>query len=129
MLRKNFTLQQPVDNFAVPLELFLKDVATNALQSYQGIYKGTGKSGTKISPISFSPKIVVISPFIDVGRATATTAGNMVFALAGNAGITWIPGTGFVKDGVISYQNDGFTLGANANCNTNGTTYVYFVVG
>lgn len=128
MLRKNFVIQKPVDNFAVPLELFLKDVSDRALQSYQGSYTGTGKSGTKIS-FAFSPKIVIISPFIDIGRAAATTAGNMMFALSSNPGVTWIPGTGFVKDVVISFQNDGFTLGASAIGNVNGSNYIFMAVG
>jgi hypothetical protein len=128
MLRKTFVIQKPIENFAVPIELFLKDVSEKALQSYQGSYVGTGKSGKKVT-FPFSPKIVVISPYIDVGRTGDTTTGNMLFALSSNVGVTWVPGTGFVKNAVISFQNDGFTLGSNADCNTNGTNYIFLAVG
>ena len=127
MLLKSFTLRKPVDNYAVQLELFLSTIAKDALQSASGFYTATGKK--LVVTIPFYPKIIVISPFINIGTASATTAGNMVFSLTNNLGISYIPGTGFVKDCVTDVSKSSFTLGINTAVNNPAHEFVYFVIG
>lgn len=128
MLRKTFQLTKPIDPYVVPLELFLTDVSKNALQSSSGQYTGTGVSGLKV-PISFYPKLVIISPKISIATSATTISGNMVFSFALNPGASWLPGTGFKKDCVLSFVNDGFVMGNNTNVNAPNVTYLYFAVG
>jgi hypothetical protein len=127
MLPKPFTLKEPVDQFAVPLEAFLTLVAGRALQSTSGSYTGTGRSITITVP--FYAKLIILSPNINLGKAAATTAGNMVFSLASNVGASWVPGTGFVKDCVTAIASSSFTIGTNAAVNTATSSYTYFVIG
>lgn len=128
MLRKSFTVRAPVDNYAVALDLFLSDVAKNAIRSASGTYVGDGRASKKIS-LSFSPKFIIISPQINLNTADTVIAGNMLFAMATNPGATWLPASGFIKDGVLSIESDGFTIGGNANINADSVSYLYFVVG
>lgn len=128
MLRKTFTLTTPLDKFTYPLDLFLTDVALTTLQSASGSYIGNGVSGLKITT-PFIPKIVIISPKISTSTSDTTIVGNMIFAFAANPGIAWVPGTGFMKDCILTYSNTGFTIGTNTNVNAAGITYLYFVVG
>jgi len=128
MLRKTFKLQKPLDEYAVPLELFLEDASKKFLQQASGEYTGNGKASRKITT-SFSPQIVVVSTKVDTRTKDTLIAGNMVFALAANPGAAWLPGSGFKKDCILSFQNDGFTIGSNSNVNAELLTYIYYVIG
>ena len=128
MLRKTFTLTTPLDMMVYPLDLFLTDVAANALQSASGSYTGNGVSGLKITT-PFFPKLIIISPKINTSTSATTIAGNMVFSFSANPGASWLPGTGFKKDCVLTCVNDGFTLGTNTNVNAPTVVYLYFMVG
>lgn len=128
MLRKSFTLKKPLDDYAVPLEMFLGDVARNALRSASGTYTGDGKTSHKIAA-PFNPTLVLIHKTADIGKSTFPLANTLTVAILKNAGVAWVSDTGFVTDAVISAQNDGFTVGSNSNVNAENVSYTYFIVG
>jgi hypothetical protein len=129
MHRKTVTFQAPLDNSVLYLEQFLSDVAKNGLKSASGSYTGDGVSG-KIITLDFTPVLVIVSKFINLGTETSyPVSGNFVFSLRSNEGISYIPGTGFVKDAVTGISANTFTLSNNANVNTADTEYIFLAVG
>lgn len=125
---KTFVLKKPLEDYSYALELFLADVAKNGLRINEGQYVGTGVSNQKVLT-SFSPRLIIISPKISTTTTDATIAGNMIFSLQTNTGISWVPGVGFKKDCVLSFQNNGFTIGNNSVINTANTMYLYVILG
>lgn len=127
MLRKPFILKAPVDTQVVPLEQFLTLVAKSTTETYSGTYSGRAKVMTIDTP--FTPKVIIISPVIDVARMVSPQAGELVFTLDSNPRTSWVPSEGFVNNAVTGIQYKGFTIGTHAGVNTLSQNYVYFILG
>lgn len=128
MIPKNFIIKAPVDASALFLERFLGDVSRNALKSISGSYTGDGSSSKSVL-VGFKPIILIISENISVASAAFPVTKDMVFSLGNNDGVSYIPGTGFVKDAITGYSNGSISLGVNANVNTAGTNYLFLAIG
>jgi hypothetical protein len=109
------------------LDRQLSTIFSKSIQAKFGTYTGDGRS-SHIIDMGVSPLMVYIQKQGDLGRNTFPLAGNSVFALAGNPGVAYIPGTGYVKDAVLSYQNTGITIGSNSNVNAINVVYCYFIL-
>jgi len=128
MLSRTAQITPPLSDDKIgELDRQLSTIFAKGLQYKSGTYVGDGRVSHVIT-MGVSPVFVYIQKQGDLGRNTFPVAGNSVFALAGNPGVAYIPGTGFVKDAVLSYQNTGITIGVNANVNTVAVTYCYFVL-
>lgn len=102
--------------------LFLKGT-----QIRTGTYVGDGRTSHVVT-MGLTPSFVYIQRQGDLGRDSFPVAGNAVFSMLSNPGVSYIPGTGFVKDAVLSYQATGITIGDNVSVNTINVTYCYFAL-
>jgi len=81
-----------------------------------GTYTGNGAASRSVSGVGFSPEYVhVLSAAANTTRVRATGM---------TSGFRLDPSTG-ATDTISSLDADGFTVGVNADTNTNGTTYHY----
>ena len=128
MLPKTTVFKTPLDSQAIQLESYLSQISRDGLRGVSGTYTGDGTNNRQVS-IGFSPVLIVISKFVDLGKTTFPLGGNIVFALSGNPGVSYVPGTGFVKDAVITFNNTGITVGTNTSVNAAGSTFTYFAIG
>jgi len=128
MHRKDFILRTPLDNYIVPLESFLQVISRDGLKSLSGSYTGDGTT-SKTVEIGFAPILLIISKSVNTGTTTFPLAGDMVFSLYANIGVSYIPGTGFVNDAVTAYSNGSVTLGVNTSVNQSGTLYLFLAIG
>jgi hypothetical protein len=83
-----------------------------------GSYTGTGAAKT-ISGMPFQPEAIIIK------ASTALSSHFKISTMAANASKSWTSTGALVTDGITAINSDGFTLGTNADVNTNGTTYYY----
>lgn len=125
---KTFKLRAPLDKQAYALDILLTNIARDGLKGAAGSYIGTGVSGQAIA-IPFFPTLLIISPVIDLATSATTISGSMIFTFSANVGASWIPGTGFKKDCVLTITKDAFTIGTNAAVNTAAGHYLYFIIG
>lgn len=128
MIRKDFTLRNPLDQYTVYLEKFLSDVSRDGLKSLSGSYTGDGTTSKTVT-IGFKPILLIISENVNLASATFPVAKNMVFSLYSKVGVSYIPGTGFVNDAVTGFTNGVISLGVNTNVNTAGTDYLFLAIG
>lgn len=128
MHRKEVTFKAPLDDYATQLENLLQNISRDGLKSVSGSYTGDGTT-SKTVEIGFAPILLIISKSVNTGTTTFPLAGNMVFSLYANIGVSYIPGTGFVNDAVTAYSNGSVTLGVNTNVNAAGTSYLFLAIG
>lgn len=83
-----------------------------------GSYTGTGSS-LAVTGVGFKPDLVIIK---QAGTQVAYFAHMLM-----PSGVTSALGsvTSDITDGITSFDNDGFTVGVNANLNTASSTYYY----
>ena len=118
----------PLDSQVPYLEQFLNDVSREGLKSLSGSYTGDGTTSKTVT-IGFAPILLIISENVNLSSAIFPVAKNMVFSIYSNIGVSYIPGTGFVKDAVTGFSNGSISLGINANVNTAGTSYLFLAIG
>ena len=129
MINKPVKFTPPLEDIKIiALENFLSEVGRSAGRIAQGSYTGDGTSG-KVLTIGFSPSLLVISKQANLATESFPLAGNMVFSLSGNSGVSYVPGTGFVKDAVLSFTNTGVTIGSNSAVNAANVSFIYFAIG
>lgn len=84
-----------------------------------GSYTGNGVDNRAISGVGFPPDVVVIKGN-NGQEAVARTS-----TMSGDATKPLVAGTALVTNRIHSLDSNGFTLGTNADVNTNGTTYYW----
>jgi len=87
-----------------------------------GTYTGNGTSQS-ISSMGFAPDLVIVKDQAGANYAVFRTK-----LMKGNT-TAYFSGVANVAGSITSMDNDGFSVGADASANTNGTTYTYQAFG
>jgi hypothetical protein len=96
-------------------------ISKAAISCIYGSYTGTGAAKT-ISGMPFQPEAIIIK------ASTALSSHFKISTMAANASKSWNSTGALVTNGITAINSDGFTLGTNADVNTNGTTYYYIAL-
>lgn len=128
MIKKFQNFKTPLDEQAIQIDALFSKICREGARIGTGSYTGDGVSGTAVA-IGFSPSFIAISESHNLGTASFPVSGNMAFAFSLNAGVSYIPGTGFVNNAVTGFSDTGITLGTNVAVNEAGTSYIYMAVG
>jgi len=130
MIRKDFSIKKPIEDYGSFIEKFLNDVSKDALKSKSGSYVGDGTT-TKTISIGFNPSLLIISENIDLAKAIFPVSSSFVFSLSSNSGVSYIPGVGFVNDAITGYDNSNgnISLGLNSSVNSAGKNYLFLAIG
>lgn len=134
MIPKTKTLRPPwdkdriADEQVIALELMLGNLHKEAIRYRVSTYIGDGVNNRSIT-IGFAPILIYIQRWLDKNKDTFPFSGNACFAFKDNDGVAYIPGTGFVKNAILSYNNNGVVLGTNVAVNEATKKFLYFALG
>ena len=97
----------------------------NASTVYELVNKTTG---AMTNATNANWKAIFVARYLN-NQTIPTITDNMLFASYNNPGVSYIPSSGYVTNGVIGFTNTGITLGNNSNVNAETKTYTYFAIG
>lgn len=122
MIDKFITFKPPWgDSQVVQLELLLEEISEKGLQAKTGTYTGNGEDDNTVN-MNIYPVFVII-------MKSEAGAGDAVFSIRNMAGVSYIPGSGFVSGAIKTFEPSGVTIGTNADVNTSGTDFTYLAIG
>ncbi len=88
----------------------------------QGTYVGTGSAWTPVNTLTFVPKVVLIKGGANIAVVRTDT-------MATDSAKPMTGGTALVTGCVTALNSDGFSVGTDAQTNSNGTTYYWAAWG
>jgi hypothetical protein len=93
------------------------------MQVKAGSYTGNGTVDRAVTGVGFQPDLVIVKR-----GNTGDTAFFRTTSMASGSSMTLRADSGIVTGGIKTFNSDGFTLGTNAEVNSNLVTYYYLAV-
>ena len=105
------------------MALWVEQMTRIAARLVTGRYRGRNETPMEVV-VGFQPRFLYIQK-----EAVGPSNGVFTLNLQGLAPVSYIPTVGNVDDAVVAFKEKSFSVGANANVNTAGQSYIYFAAG